>query len=281
MVLIWGTTWAAIRISLQGFPPLTGVALRFAIAGIVLLVLVRIFGVRLGGGWGVWKVWIVNTLFTFCLAYSVLYWAEQWVPSGLSAVLFATYPLWVALLAHFVLPGERLTGLSIVGVLVGFAGVAVIFSEDFGKLLGPKVAFAAVVLLISPVSAALGNVWVKKWGGEMHPLSTAAVPMALTGLLMAPIAMLAEPDRHIHLATAPVLALFYLALIGSAVPFTLFFSLLKHLPATRLSLINYAVPLVAVLVGALFLKEPVTLRVVLGTALVIAGVGVASRTAGR
>ena len=281
MVLIWGTTWAAIRISLQGFPPLTGVALRFAIAGVVLLALVRVFRVRLGGGWSAWKVWLVNTLFTFCLAYSVLYWAEQWVPSGLAAVLFATYPLWVALLAHFGLPGERLTGQGLLGVLVGFAGVAVIFSEDFGKLLGPHVAFAAVVLLVSPMSAAAGNVWVKKWGGGMHPLSTAAVPMALTGLLMAPMAWLSESGAPIHLATAPVLALLYLALIGSAVPFTLFFLLLKHLPATQLSLINYAVPVVAVFIGAVFMKEPVTLREVAGTVLVVAGVWAATRTAAR
>jgi drug/metabolite transporter (DMT)-like permease len=281
MVLIWGTTWAAIRISLRGFPPLTGVGLRFAIAGAVLLALAPVFGVRLGGGRRAWRVWIVNTLFTFAIAYSILYWAEQWVPSGLSAVLFATFPLWVALLAHFFLPGERLTALGLLGVLVGFAGVAVIFSEDFGKLLGPKAVFASVVLLLSPISAALGNVGVKKWGEGIHPLSTAAVPMALTGLLMAPVAWAGEGGRGIHLAPAPVAALFYLALVGSALPFTLYFTLLKRLPATQLSLINYAVPVVAVAVGALFMSEPVTLRVILGAALVIVGVAVATRTGAK
>ena len=278
MTLIWGTTWAAIRICLRGFPPLTGVALRFAIAGSVLLTLARVLGVRLGGGWRIWRLWIVNTLFTFCISYGILYWAEQWVPSGLSAVLFATFPLWVALLAHFVLPGERLTGPGFLGIVVGFAGVAVIFSEDFGKLLGPKVAFASVVLLFCPACSALGSVAVKKWGAGIHPLVTAAVPMALTGALMAPVAWAGESGRGVHLTLAPVLALFYLALIGSALPFTLYFSLLKRLRATQLSLINYAVPVVAVIIGSLFMNEPVTLRVVAGTALVVAGVAVATRT---
>jgi drug/metabolite transporter (DMT)-like permease len=253
------------------------VALRFAIAGAVLLALAPFFGIRLGGGWRTWRVWILNTLFTFAIAYSVLYWAEQWVPSGLSAVLFATFPLFVAVLAHFLLPGERLTGMGFAGVLLGFAGVAVIFSEDFDKILGPKVGFASMVLLLSPVCASLGSVGVKKWGAGVHPLSTAAVPMALTGLIMAPVAWAAESGRGIHLAPAPILALFYLALIGSALPFTLYFSMLKRLPATQLSLINYAVPVVAVAVGALFMSEPVTVRVVAGAALVIVGVAVATR----
>lgn len=256
-------------------------SLRFALAGAVLLCLAPVFGVRFGGGWRVWRVWIINCLFTFCISYSILYWAEQWVPSGLSAVLFATFPLWVALLAHFVLPGERLTAMGLLGVLVGFAGVAVIFSEDFSKLLGPKVAFASVVLLLCPICSAFGSVAVKKWGAGIHPLATAAVPMMLTGLLLAPVAWGTESDRGVQLAPAPLLAVLYLALIGSALPFTLYFTLLKRLPATQLSLINYAVPVVAVFVGAVFMNEPVTLRVVIGAALVVAGVGVATRKAAK
>lgn len=236
-----------------------------------------VFRVRLGKTRREWLVWGVNALFTFCLSYSILYWAEQWVPSGLAAVLFATFPLIMALLAHFVLPGERLTWASGIGILIGFAGVAVIFSEDFRTLLGPQVAFAATVMLLCPVSAAIGSVAVKKWGSGIHPLSTAAVPMLLTGVILGPIAWWTESDRSLVFSGPATFALFYLALVGSAVPFTLYFWLLKRLPATRISLINYAVPVVAVIVGSVVLDEPVTLRVVLGTALVIAGTAVAVR----
>lgn len=236
-----------------------------------------VFRVRLGRTRREWLVWSVNGLFTFCLAYSILYWAEQWVPSGLAAVLFATFPLLVALLAHFILPGERLTWASGIGILLGFVGVAVIFSEDFRTLLGPRVAFAAVVLLLCPICSAIGSVAVKKWGSGIHPLSTAAVPMLLCGLILGPIAWWAESDRPLTFNGPSTFALFYLALVGSAFPFTLYFWLLKRLPATRISLINYAVPVVAVIVGSVVLDEPVTLRVVLGTALVIAGTAVAVR----
>src|SRR6185369_7590536 len=185
--MIWGTTWAAIRICLRGFPPLTGAALRFSIAGVALLLIAPFFGVKLGGGWRTWRVWIINTVLTFCISYSILYWAEQWVPSGLASVLFATFPLFVAILAHFVLPNERLTALGLLGVLIGFAGVAV--------------AFASVVVLISPICSAFGSVAVKKWGQGIHPLSTAAVPMALTGLLVAPVAWASERHLGIHPTT--------------------------------------------------------------------------------
>jgi drug/metabolite transporter (DMT)-like permease len=242
---------------------------------------VPVFRVRLGTTRREWLVWLTNTAFTFCIAYSILYWAEQWVPSGLAAVLFATFPLLVALLAHFFLPGERLTRASGLGILVGFAGVAVIFSEDFSTLLGPQVAFAAVVMLLCPLSGAIGSVMVKKWGEGIHPLSTAAVPMLLCGLVMGPISWLTESDRTLTFSRPATLALLYLALVGSALPFTLYFWLLKHLPATRMSLINYAVPVVAVIVGSVVLDEPVTLRVLLGTALVVAGTMVAVRKGSR
>lgn len=280
LVLIWGTTWAAIRIGLQGIPPLAGVALRFAIAGGVLLACVPWVGVRLGRGRRERGLWASNALLTFVIAYSVLYWAEQWVPSGLAAVLFATFPLFVALIAHFGLPGERLGWQGLAGVLVGFAGVAVIFSEDFGALGGSQVAVASTVTLLSPLSAAFGSVAVKRWGEGIHPLSISAVPMLLAAAFLAPLSWAFESDRPLVFDTQSVLALLYLALIGSAVPFTLYFWLLKHQRATDLALINYAIPVVAVAVGAFFLDEPVTARLLAGAALVVAGVAVAVR-AGR
>jgi drug/metabolite transporter (DMT)-like permease len=278
LVLIWGTTWAAIRIGLQGIPPITGVALRFSIAAAVLFAFIPIFGVKLGRSRREMGLWISNTLLTFVIAYGVLYWAEQWVPSGLAAVLFATFPLFVAVIAHFALPAERLTPASIAGVLVGFAGVAVIFSEDFRSLGGSKVLLAAAVLLVSPFSAALGSVVVKRWGEGVHPLSISAVPMAITGVLMGALALTFESGREVTFDTRSILALLYLALVGSALPFTLYFWLLKYQAASRLALINYATPVVAVAVGSLLLDEPFTLRILLGAALVVSGVAVAVRT---
>jgi drug/metabolite transporter (DMT)-like permease len=277
LILVWGTTWAAIRIGLRGIPPVTGVALRFAIASAVLLALVPAFGVKLGRSGTERRLWGINAVSTFIIPYGILYWAEQWVPSGLAAVLFATFPLLTAVIAHFVLPGERLTARGIVGILIGFAGVAVIFSEDFHALGGSRVLTAAAILLISPISAAFGGVAVKRWGAGVHPISTSAVPMGLTAIVMGILAFLIESGRHVAFNTPSILALLYLALCGSALPFTLYFWLLKHQTATSMSLINYVTPVIAVTVGTLFLDEPFTVRIVIGAALVLMGVGLALR----
>jgi drug/metabolite transporter (DMT)-like permease len=184
LTVIWGTTWAAIRIGLEGVPPFTGVALRFALAGALLLALARPLGVRLGRGPHERVLWLVNGVLSFCLSYAAVYWSEQYIPSGLAAVLFATYPLFVAALAHVLLPGERLAPIAVAGMGLGFAGVAVIFSDDLTLLGGETVRTAALVMLVSPVVSAVASVVVKRWGGGVHPLSLAAVPMLIAGLVM-------------------------------------------------------------------------------------------------
>jgi drug/metabolite transporter (DMT)-like permease len=272
LVLIWGTTWAAIRIGLRGIPPFTGVALRFAIAAAVLLIAGALLGIRLQGGRRVWALGAVNSALAFSLSYGVVYWAEQWVPSGLASVLFSTFPLMVAVLAHFSLPGERLRPASSAGILMGFAGVVVIFSEDLGGLGGPQTLRAALVFLISPLAAAVANVTVKRWGEGINSLSLTALPMAATAGVMGGLAVAVERQHTITLDAVSIGALLYLAVFGTAVTFFLYFWLLARLPATRLSLITYGVPVVAVLVGTIFLSEPFTPRMLLGTLMVLCGV---------
>jgi len=123
LTLIWGTTWAAVRLSLTGFPPLAGVAVRFLLAAAVLEVAARVVGQPLGGDRRLRWLWLAQATLTFGLSYSIVYWAEQWVPSGLVSVLFATFPFFVALFARWLLPAERLGRLGIAGGVLGFLGV--------------------------------------------------------------------------------------------------------------------------------------------------------------
>jgi drug/metabolite transporter (DMT)-like permease len=275
LTLIWGTTWAAIRISLEGIPPFTGLAIRFAIAAALLLVMMRIFRIRFAGTAGERRIWALNAGLSFCGSYGIVYWAEQYVPSGLTSVLFATFPLFVALLAHVALPGDRLTPSRMAGILIGFAGVAVIFSEDFSRLGGPDVGLAATVMLGSPLVSAVANVAVKRWGAGVHPFSMTAVPMGIAAIVMGVVAVLMERGRPIELGVRPVTALLYLAVLGSAVTFSLYYWLLAHVSATRLSLLAFTMPIVAVAFGAAFMDEPITGRTLAGGALVLAGVGIA------
>jgi len=277
LTLIWGTTWAAIRIGLEGIPPFTGVAMRFGIAAIVLLIAARLRGVRLGTLRRERWLWVANALLSFCISYGVVYWCEQWVPSGLAAVLFSTFPLFVVIMSHFTLPEERLTLRGAIGVLLGFAGVAVIYSQDLSLLGGPQVVFAATVFLISPFVSAIAQVLVKRWGKGIHPFSLTAVPMAMTAVVMGSVAFLTEREARITFDAVSIGALLYLALAGSAVTFSLLYWLLARMSATRVSLVAYTIPVVAVCIGALFLGEVITPRIIAGSVMVLLGVFLAAR----
>jgi len=277
LTVIWGTTWAAIRVGLEGVPPFTGVALRFALAGALLVALAPFLGIRLGRAPRERVLWLANGVLSFCLSYSAVYWSEQYIPSGLAAVLFATYPLFVAALAHFLLPGERLRRGAALGMVLGFTGVAVIFSDDLTLLGGEAVRRAAFVMLVAPLASAAASVVVKRWGSGVHPLSLAAVPMLFAGVVMGAAALLAERHLPLVLDARSVGALLYLAVLGSAVTFTIYYWLLANMKATRLALMSYLIPIVAVAIGAALLDEPLRPRLLLGSALVLGGVVIVSR----
>lgn len=256
-------------------PPFTAVAFRFAIASTILFGLAKAMKVPLGRQPGEKLLWLLNGLLFFSVSYGVVYWSEQYVPSGLSSVLFALFPLLVALLAHVALPGERLRPVAAVGTVLGFAGVIVIFSEDFAKIGGPMALTGALVMLVSPVVSAVASVAIKRYGAGIHPISIAAVPMAIATVVMAILALVFERGRAVHWTASSIGALAYLSVCGSAVTFTTYYWLLKHVGAARLSLVAYATPVVAVLVGVIVLHEPMTARLAGGAALVVGGVALA------
>ncbi|MBD3869474.1 MAG: EamA family transporter [Acidobacteria bacterium] len=279
LTVIWGTTWAVIRIGLEGIPPFTGVAARFAIAFLFLLALIRQRKIPLGKQPHEVKLWFLNGLLAFCLTYGAVYWAEQHITSGLAAVLFATFPLFVAILAHFLLPGEPLSFWKLTGTVLGFAGVAVIFSEDLTLVGGEKAYLAAGLALLAPPACAITSVAIKRWGKAIHPLSISGIPMGITAGVMSAAALAFESDRTVVLNTKSISALLYLAVMGTAVTFSLYYWLLRQVSATGLSLIAYMTPVVAVLVGTQFMDETMTPRTWAGSGLVVAGVALASLAA--
>ena len=275
---MWGTTWAAIRIGLSSMPPFTSVAVRFAIATAILLAIAKALKVRLGAEPHEKTLWLVNGALFFSVSYGVVYWSEQYVPSGLAAILFATFPLLVTLFAHLLLPGEPFRVRAGLGTLVAFAGIVVIFSEDLAKIGGPKTEIAAGVLLLSPLVSALSSVAVKKWGGKIHPISLAAMPMAIATIVMTGLALTFERQRPVVWSQAAIGSLIYLSVFGSAMTFTLYYWLLRHVRASHVALIAYATPVIAVITGVLFLHEPLTSRVLMGGGLVIAGVAFTAKS---
>lgn len=272
---IWGSTWVAIKIGLGSMPPFLSAGMRFAIAAGILSALAWASRVppprdgRTHGGL------LALGFLNFVVNYGVVYWGEQYVSSGLTAVLFATYPLFVLLIAHFTIGAERITARKVAGVALGFAGVGVIFSSDLA-LGDSRAMLAAAVILISPVASAITSVGIKKWGHDLHPYTLTALPMAYGAVALTAIGLATESPRAIEWSAVSIAALLYLAVFGSVVAFVVYYRLLKVVPVSLLALVSYAFPIVAVALGWLILEEALLGSTLAGAGMVLVGIALAT-----
>ncbi len=280
LIGIWGTTYAAIRVGLESIPPFLGIAVRFAVASALLFLGCAVLGIRWWQDGTPWGMWTFNAVAHFVVPYGVVYWCEQWIPSGLAAVLFTTFPLFVAVLAHWLVPGERLRPLAVLGLVLGAMGVAILYADDLTATLGPEGRRAAWIFLLSPLTAALGDVVIKRWYSQIHPVSLTAPSLALTAITCGVLSFAFESPLEVTWTPTAWGVTLYLAVFGTALAFVLYFGLLSRVTVTSLSLITFGIPIVAMMVGAVVLDESLTPRLALGAAFILAGVWAALRRSG-
>src|SRR5947207_1955429 len=157
---IWGSTWLFIKLGLADLPPLTFAGIRFLLASMILTAIVLARGVRWPRGREEWILIAIVGILQFTLNYGLVFWGEQHIPSGLAAVLQSTFPAFGLVIAHFYLPGERMTLLKVMGVLMGIVGIAIIFSDQL-NVAGHMALFGSVALVLSAFFGSYGNVLVK------------------------------------------------------------------------------------------------------------------------
>ena len=275
LCLIWGSTWLVIKVGYGGLGPFNVAALRFLLAGVVLAALVPALGARWPRGRSQWGlVALVGTLL-FALDYGLIYWGEQHLESGLTAVLFAIMPVLTALAAHAYLPQERLTWRKMGGTLLAFAGVVALFADRLR--LDPVLALPMLAIVASAACAAVASVASKRHGHDLHPAALNAPAMLVGGVLLA-LASLATGDGFRVPSARPTwAAIAYLALAGSVVTFLLYFWLLKTWDATTMSFISILTPALALLLGLVYLDERPTAWTGLGAVLILGGVLLALR----
>jgi drug/metabolite transporter (DMT)-like permease len=271
LVLIWSSTWVAIKIGLEDLPPLLGAGIRFALAGVGLLAIARLMGRPLRSDA---RLAVVLALFPFAAAYGLIYWGEQYVPSGLAAVLFGIMPLYSAVLASLALAGEPLRARLVAGIAVALAGLSLAFGETLELGHSRYALAAALACAAAPFASAIGNVAIKRDGGALDAVVLNGWAMLAGGALLLSVSALAEAWEVTWSAQA-VGSIAYLAVIGSAVPFVTLTILLRELPAVTVSYITLLLPFGALAFGAALYDEPVTLPAVAGAALVACGLAVA------
>ncbi len=272
---IWGSTWPVIKIGLESLPPFLSAALRFGLAALVLFGLSWKQGIRLPRSGRTHAGLLALGLGGIGLSYGAVYWGEQFIPSGLSAILFATNPFFVMLLAHVIIAGERVTGRRLAGVVIGFAGVALIFQDDV-QMSHPLSLVAAGVTLVSPLATAASSVSIKRWGGHLHPYTLTALPMTYASAALFAVSWASEDLRLVHWTGGAIGSIVYLALVGSVAAFVIYYSLLKHVPVSTLAFVAYTFPVAALVLGYFLLGETLERQALVGAATVVVGVAVAT-----
>ena len=271
LCLIWGSTWVVIKNGLEDLPPLGSAAARFTLAAGAMSVLCALFAAREGGARPTLALTLVLGSLNFAASYGIVYWTEARLPSALVSVLWAVYPLLQAVVGHLFLPGERLAPAQGLGFGLGFLGVAALFATDL-RGLGPEAIPAGAVLLLSPLVSAIGTTFVKKHGAGTSSMLLNRNAMWVGAAVLWTAALALERGASYRWTGMALFSLGYLALFGTVTAFGLYFWLLRHTPANRMSVIAYVTPAVALSLGLVVRHEPIGPWTLAGLGAILAGV---------
>jgi len=272
---VWGSTWLAIKIGLQSVPPFLGAGIRFAIAATVLFAIVKVRNIPVPFTPDTRKLYASLAFLSYTIPFALVYWGQQFIPSGLGSILFAAYPFWVAIFSHVLLEHEKMNAFKIAGIAFGFVGLIIIFHGDIHW--SDQRAFLGMsAILLTTAMQALSIVLIKKYGQPVSPFAMNLVGMTIggTGLLL--LGFVAESVSSIVWDRAAIGSILYLALAGSVLAFVTYHWLVKRVEAVYLSLTSFINPIVAVILGAMVLGEKLTPTVFVGSALVLVGILVAN-----
>lgn len=270
--LIWGTTYLAIKVALETVPPFAMGGMRYAIAGLVLGIGLRLRGTPFPP-LSAWPSYALVGFFMLGLGNGGVTFAEQYVPSGLAAVLIATSPFWMTGVESLWPGGEKLRLRHTLGLLVGFAGILVLVWPDLLASFtgGSRYGIGVLALQIACVGWAIGSSYAKRYTQARDVLAAAAMQMLFGGLWMLLFATIAGEWTRLSFNGTTTVALVYLTVFGSIAAYTAYAYALKHLPVSTVSLYTYVNPVIAVILGTLLLGEPFGLRMVVAAAIIGAG----------
>jgi len=271
--IVWGTTYLAIRVAVRSIPPLLLTGARFVIAGAILFAFARFRGEAIPRAKTVIKELLLVGLLMIGIGNLSVAWAEQWVPSGIAALLVATAPFWAALLERFQKDGERIDLRRAIGMLIGFLGVALLVTPGgAGGAFDTRFVIGALAIQVGAITWQYGTIRGKRRLNEVSPLMSSAFQMLIGGSAVI-IAGFAIGDANgLKITAAGIWALAYLTTFGSVLAYTSYVYAVTKLSVTNISMYAYINPLVAVILGWLILHERLNWISVVAMCTILAGV---------
>ena len=276
----WGSSYLFIKIGVDTLTPFTLVAARTGIGSLVLAAVMLLARQSLPRSPGVWGHMLVVALLGIAIPFSLITWGERSIDSALAAILNGTVPLFAMVFAALLLADEPFTVNRLGGLLVGFVGVIVITSPSFSNGIAGSVP-GELALMGASVSYGAAGPYARRFVRGLAPLPSAFLEVGLAFVVILVLAFALERPLATHVEPSTILSVGWLGLVGSGLAFLAFFFLLGHWGAGRTSLVAYVLPVVAVVLGAVFGHEAITPVVLVGMGLIIGGVAVANAGFGR
>ena len=270
VALIWGSTWAAIKVGVNDVPPFVFAFARALAVAAVLTIISLALRQPFPRGRRTVAVAVVVGVINIGWSWAIIFWSEQFVASGLVSVFGAAAPVWTAVLAHFMVKGDRLSVLKILGLVLGLGGTVILIgAPDAADGMAGFIATALLALMA--ISWAVAAILQSRFLRTVAPIPTVALGTWASAVLLAPLALVQLPEGQ-HWTLASALAFAYLVLFGTSFGMVVSLWLYRKLRPTTITLIQVLVPAEAILIGTLWLGEQVTWRMLGGAALVVAAV---------
>ncbi|MBU0473805.1 MAG: DMT family transporter [Bacteroidetes bacterium] len=271
ITLLWGSTWLAIRIGLDSLTPMFAVGTRFFIASFFVLIVMKISKVKLQTDPLSIKLYLFLAFFSFIIPFTLVYWGEQFVPSGLTSIIFAVFPFFVILFSWLLIPNEHVGIYKLIGVLIGFIGIIIIFWKDMSLDLSEN-SLGMIAILVSAIIQGLVAVVIKKHGNKLNPLSMNYVPLLISGIVLIPVGLIFEDSSSLVFDSKAISSILYLAFFGTVITFTTYYWLMQKINVVILSLSTFITPIIALILGVVFLSEKFDTNHIWGSSLVLMGI---------
>jgi len=274
--IVWGTTYLAIRIGVTDLPPMLFAGLRWIIAGALMTILLNLRGYTFPAFKDLKHLAIVGILL-LGIANGLVVVAEQWLPSGLTALILSTLPFWVVGLESLLPKGPKLNWLIISGLLLGTSGVVLIFAKDLNIALDFNILLGGICLLGAVVAWSAGSIYWKYKQINVKPMMGASIQMLIAGILQTALGFILGEHANFQLTQNGAFALGYLVLFGSIIGYASYIYSISNLPLSLVSTYAYINPIIAILLGWYILNEPLTITVFIAAGFILIGVALVKR----
>jgi drug/metabolite transporter (DMT)-like permease len=278
--VIWGTTYLVIRIGVGHMPPMLFAGIRWVIAGVIFITVLKWQGKSLPKAREFVHLGVVG-LALIGLGNGLVVFAEQWIPSGLAALLITTVPFFMVGMESFLPKGPRLNATILTGLIMGLIGGLLIFGEDIKYLADPNNLVGVTGLLGAVFFWSIGSLYSKYVKVDVHPLMGASVQMLIAGIVLSVVGILIGELPRLNFEIIGLLSLAYLVIVGSLVGYCSYIYAIAKLPLSLISTYAYINPVIALFLGWIILDEKLNFQIAIAAAVIIAGVFIVKKGTSR